>query len=236
MRQHSVINVTINSMAPPYSFLNKNNELIGLDVDMMRLLGKNGRHFNFIPADGLSAGKALLKAGKVQMTPLLAATTQRRGWLDFSRPIGTIEWVMITRNEYSAPYTFDQLKHLRVAILHDHALLATIRQHPDVAVVLVNTMDQDIQMLLAAAVDATFDSMASDNYQLANRYGSRLVIQALKNAYQPELYAVLPNYPPLLAILNKSIEALGPDELSMLRLRWLSVVNMTTNSDDKISF
>lgn len=236
MRQHSVINVAINSMAPPYSFLNKNNELIGLDVDVMRLLGeKNGLHFNFIPADGLPAVKALLKAGKAQMTPSLAATTQRRGWLNFSQPIGTIEWVMITRNEHSAPYTFDQLKHLRVAILHDHALLATIRQHPDVAVVLVNTMDQAIQMVLAGAVDATFDSLGSANYQLASRYGSRLVIQALKNAHQPELYAVLPNYPQLLTILNKSIEALGPDELRMLRLRWLSVANIVTNSDDKIS-
>lgn len=236
IRQHPVVNVAVNTHIAPYSFLDKNNEITGLDIDTLRLLGdKSGIYFNFIPADGLVAVQALLKEGKAQMTPALAATPERRSWLNFSQPFGTIEWVMITRNERSAPYTLAQLKQRRVAILRSHALLSAMKQYPDVAVVEVDNMEQAINMVLAGAVDATFDNLGSANYQQASRYGNRIAIQTLDNSLQPELYAVLPRYSQLLDILNKSIDALPPTELRVLRVRWLSVANLATYNEGRMS-
>lgn len=236
LRQHPMINVAINSMTPPYSYMDRNHEITGLDVDILRLIGeKNGINFNFIPVDGLSAVQELLKAGKAQMTPSLVATSERRNWLNFSLPFGTIEWVMITRNEHSAPHTLAQLKQRRVALLRDHALLSTMKQYPDIDVVVVDNMDQAIQMVLAGAVVATFDNLGSANYQQASRYGNRIAIQMLDGAVQPEVYAVLPNDQQLLDILNKSVEVLPPNELRVLRLRWDYVATLANYSDDKIS-
>ncbi|CAI1711940.1 Virulence sensor protein BvgS precursor [Serratia ficaria] len=177
----------------------------------------------------------LLKAGKAQMTPSLVATQERREWLNYSQSFGTIEWVLITRNEHSAPYTLAQLKQRRVAILRGHALLAAMKQHPDISVVQVDSMEQAIDMVLAGAVDATFDNLASANYQQVSRYGTQISIRALNNSLQPEQYAVLTRYPQLLDIINKSLEALPPTELRVLRLRWLSVASLATYSEGRMS-
>ncbi|HHB1427535.1 TPA: transporter substrate-binding domain-containing protein [Serratia odorifera] len=236
VRQHPVVNVALNSNTPPFAFFDKNHEITGLDVDILRLLGdKSGIYFNFIPANGLAAVQELLKAGKAQMTPSLVATSERRQWLDFSQSFGTIEWVMITRNERSAPSSLAQLKQRRIAILRDHALLSAMKQYPDIAVVQVDNMEQAIDMVLAGAVDATFDNLASANYQQVSRYGAKISIRSLNDSLQPEQYAVSTRYPQLHDILNKSIEALPPTELRVLRLRWLSVANLATDGDERMS-
>ncbi|WP_256125147.1 transporter substrate-binding domain-containing protein [Photorhabdus luminescens] len=235
IKKNPVVNVALNRNAPPYSFLDKNDQITGLDVDILRLLGeKSGITFNFIPTDGAVGIKKLLENGKAQMSSMLN-TPERRRWLSFSHPYGTVEWVMITRNERNAPYEFEQLKHHRVAIQRGNALLSLLKQYPEIFIIEVDSVTQGIDMVLAGAADATFDSLISADYLQASRYGANISIQFFKGSLQPEQYAVIPAYPQLVDILNKSIDALPPNELRVLRLKWLSMANVTPYNDNKIS-
>ncbi|OCQ51991.1 Virulence sensor protein BvgS precursor [Photorhabdus australis subsp. thailandensis] len=235
IKENPVVNVATSRTEPPYSFLDKKGEVTGLDVDILRLIGeKSGITFNFIPADGAAGVKKLLKNGEAQMTSLVN-TPDRSRWLSFSHPYGTVEWVMITHNGRNAPYEFEQLKHHRVAVPRDHALMSVLRQYPDISIVEVDSVTKGIDMVLAGAADATFDSLISADYLQANRYGSNISIQFLRDSLQPEQYAILPSYPQLVSILNKSIDALPPNELRVLRLKWLSMANITPYYDNKIS-
>ncbi|MGS0626820.1 MULTISPECIES: transporter substrate-binding domain-containing protein [Photorhabdus] len=235
IKKNPVINVATSRTEPPYSFLDKKGEITGLDVDILRLIGeKSGITFNFIPADGAAGVKKLLKNGEAQMTSLVN-TPDRNRWLSFSHPYGTVEWVMITHNGRNAPYEFEQLKHHRVAVPRDHALMSVLKQYPDISIVEVDSVTKGIEMVLAGAADATFDSLISADYLQANRYGSNISIQFLRDSLQPEQYAILPSYPQLVSILNKSIDALPPNELRVLRLKWLSMANVTPYDDNKIS-
>ncbi|MCC8421331.1 transporter substrate-binding domain-containing protein [Photorhabdus thracensis] len=235
VKKNPVVNVAISRTAPPYSFLDKDGQLAGLDVDILRLLGeKSGITFNFIPADGAVGIKKLLQDGEAQMTSLVD-TPERRRWLSFSHPYGTVEWVMITRNERNAPYEFEQLKHHRVAIQRGHALLSVLKQYPEIFVMEVDNVTQGVDMVLAGAADATFDSLISADYLQASHYGTNISIQFFEGSLQPEQYAIIPAYPQLVDILNKSIDALPPNELRVLRLKWLSMGNVTAYADNKIS-
>lgn len=233
---HPVINVAINGTAAPYSFMGRNNQIIGLDVDILRLLGdKIGVNFNFISVAGVKGVLALLKEGKAQMTSSLVNTPERRNMLYFSDPYGTVEWVMITRNERNAPYTFEQLRHRRVAIQREHALLAVLKKKSDISLIEVNNTDQSVNMVLAGAADATFDNLIGANYLQASRYGSSISIQSLYNSLQPEQFGVLKNNQQLIGIINKAILHLPPNELRVLRLKWLSVANVAAYSQEKTS-
>ncbi|BEM40417.1 hybrid sensor histidine kinase/response regulator [Serratia marcescens] len=229
LKTHPVINVAINSSDAPYAFLDKSNQITGLDIDLLRLLGdKVGVSFNFIAAEGADDVLAMLKEGKAHITPSLIGTPERRKKLLFSDPYGTIEWVMITRNERDAPHNFEQLKHRRIAIPRGHALLDVLKKTPEIYVFEVNNTVQGIDMLLAGAADATLENLASANYLQASRYGSTIAIQSLYNSLQAERLGVALNYPELLEIINKAIVALQPNELRSLRLKWFSVANVTS--------
>ncbi|MCU5772728.1 transporter substrate-binding domain-containing protein [Erwiniaceae bacterium BAC15a-03b] len=229
IKQHPVINVAVDTDTPPYSFLNKNDEITGLDIDILQLLAeKNGLNFNFISASGPPQVEKILRAEKAQMTPSLMDSQARRGWLTFSDPWGAIEWVMITRNERSAPFTLQQLSHKRVAIQRGHALLSAMQFYPQMSIVEATTVPEAVDMMLAGAVDATFASIGSASYLQSSRYGNRIIVQTLDNALQPERFAVLPAYPQLTSILNKGIASLSPNELRALKIHWFSVANLTS--------
>lgn len=79
LKTHPVINVAINSSDAPYAFLDKSNQITGLDIDLLRLLGdKVGVSFNFIAAEGADDVLAMLKEGKAHITPSLIGTPERR--------------------------------------------------------------------------------------------------------------------------------------------------------------
>ena len=229
IKQHPVINVAIDIDIPPYSFLDKNDEITGLDVDILQLVAeKSGLNLNFIPAFEPEGVEKVLRDGKAQMTPSLMDSPARRGWLSYSDPYGMVEWVMITRNERSAPFSPEQLAHKRVAIQRGHALLAAMQLYPNLSIVEVASVPEAVDMMLAGAVDATFASIGSANYLQSSRYGSRIAVQPLENAFQPERFAVLPAYPQLTSILNKSLQSVAPNEIRALRMHWFSVANLTT--------
>jgi len=229
IKQHPVINVAIDIDIPPYSFLDKNDEITGLDVDILQLVAeKSGLNLNFIPAFEPAGVEQALRAGKAQMTPSLMDSPDRRGWLSYSDPYGIVEWVMITRNERSAPFTPEQLAHKRVAIQRGHALLAAMQLYPSLSIVEVASVPEAVDMMLAGAVDATFASIGSANYLQSSRYGSRIAVQPLDNAFQPERFAVLPAYPQLTEILNKSLHVVAPNEIRALRMHWFSVANLAS--------
>lgn len=226
--QHPVINVVMDVDNPPYSFLNKNDEITGLDVDIVRLVAeKSGLQINFIPASEPGGVEKALKEEQAQMTPSLLDSPERRRWLSFSQPYSTLEWVMITRNERNAPLGIEQLSHKRIAIQRGHELLAAMQRDPNVSIVEVNTVPEGIDMLLAGAIDATFASAGSASYLQSSRYGSRIFVLPLENAVKPERFAILPAYPLLTDILNKSLTDLAPNELRALRMHWFSVGNLS---------
>ncbi|MFS2222951.1 transporter substrate-binding domain-containing protein [Pantoea sp. B65] len=227
IKQHPLINVAVDIDIAPYSFLDKDDEITGLDVDILQLVAQNsGLNFNFIPLSGSSQVEKALRAEQAQMTPSLMDSPARRNWLSFSDPYGTLEWVMITRNERSAPFSLQQLTHRRVAIQSGNALLAAMQLYPQLAVVEVASVAQGVDMLLAGAADATFATIGSASYLQSSRYGNRIIVQALDNALQPERFAILSSYPQLTSILNKSIASLPPDELRALKIHWFSVANL----------
>ncbi|WP_156322192.1 transporter substrate-binding domain-containing protein, partial [Winslowiella iniecta] len=229
IKQHPVINVAIDIDIPPYSFLDKNDEITGLDVDILQLVAeKSGLNLNFIPAFEPAGVEKALREGKAQMTPSLMDSPARRGWLSYSDPYGIVEWVMITRNERSAPFSPEQLAHKRVAIQSGHALLAAMQLYPNLSIVEVASVPEAVDMMLAGAVDATFASIGSANYLQSSRYGSRIAVQPLENALQPERFAVLPAYPLLTDILNKSLHTVAPNEIRALRMHWFSVANLAS--------
>ncbi|WP_437613393.1 histidine kinase dimerization/phospho-acceptor domain-containing protein [Erwinia sp. V71] len=227
IKQHPVINVAMDINNPPYSLLDRDGEMTGLDADILqRITEKSGLNFNFIPATGPQAVSALLLAGKAQMTPARFDAQPLPATLLLSEPWDMLEWVMITRNERSAPVTLQTLGPLRVAIARGYPLLAARRLYPQLSVVEVDSALQAVELMLAGAADATFTSIGSARYLQASRYGDRIIVRVLANAREPERFAVVASLPLLRDILNKSQASIPPQELRALRSHWFSLASL----------
>ncbi|GEM_PF-1286071 len=228
IKRHPVINVAMESNSPPYSLLSRDGEMIGLDADILqRIAEKSGLSFNVIPASGPQAIAALLLNGKAQMTPAQSGGGMPSATLLLSEPWDMLEWVMITRNEHSAPVTLQPLSPLRVAIPRGYPLHVARRLYPQLSIVEVDSALQAVEMMLAGAADAAFTTIGSARYLQASRYGDRIIVRLLDNAREPERFAVAASQPQLLTIVNKSLAIIPPQELRALRNHWFSLASLT---------
>lgn len=231
IKLHPVINVAMEINSPPYSLLNRDGEIIGLDADILqRIAEKSGLSFHFIPASGPQAIAALLLSGKAQMTPASSGAAMQPATLLLSDPWDMLVWVMITRNERSAPVTLQPFSSLRVAVPRGYPLQAARRRYPQLSIVEVDSALQAVEMMLAGAADATFTTMGSARYLQASRYGDRIIMRPLDNAREPERFAVAASVPPLLTILNKSLASIPPQELRALRSHWFSLAGLSVTN------
>lgn len=228
--QHPVVNVVVKHNAPPYSFENANGQIIGMNIDILRLVGeKTGIHFNLVTVDNSAGIIDYLQQGKAQMALSLVSNEQRQKWLLFSHPYSSFEWVMITGNYRNAPKNFQQLRHRKVVVVSGHILLSEFEHEPDIELIEVNNMDKAIEMVLAGAADAVLDNFVSANYLQSSRYGDSILIHPLNRDFFPARYAVIKDYAPLVNILNKAIDALSPKDLRYFHQKWLSPVTFFTS-------
>lgn len=228
--RHPVINVVVKHNSHPYSYKNANGQIIGMNIDILRLVGeKTGVHFNLITVDNSADIIDNLQQGNAEMALSLVSNEERKKWLLFSHPYSSFEWVMITRNYRNAPKSLQQLRHRKIVVVRGHILLTEFDHEPDIELIEVENMDKAIEMVLSGAADAALDNFVSANYLQSSRYGDSILINSLNRDLLHARYAVVADYAPLVNILNKAIDALSPKDLRYLHQKWLSPVTFFTS-------
>ncbi|WP_408733449.1 ATP-binding protein [Pseudomonas sp. LS1212] len=226
IRQHPQVIVSATQYAP-YLFRNEGQAWVGLNSDVLATISQmTGLQFVFKPAASIVQSLDLLQSGQADMNTTLSETPERRAFLSFTHSFGGQSWVFIVRPADISLGSLHDLSGGVLALPAQHALESTIRrEHPEVRLRLVDSLDQARELVRSGQADATIDSEVGA-YRSVGRdpQGTLRVGRGVEGKWAPDRFAVSAAQPELASILNKALEAFPVAGLRAMRMKWLGAV------------
>ncbi|MDM8537263.1 transporter substrate-binding domain-containing protein [Desulfobacterales bacterium HSG17] len=220
---------------PPFDFA-KNGEPKGFSIDLIKLTAeKIGIELEFI--NGFKWGELLekFKSKELDILPAVADIPERHDFMLFTSPYITNPSVLVVHDKSTGLNTIEDLEGKRVAIIDGYATATIIKKHyPGIQPVRVDSVLAGLKSVSLGKADAyvgtfgTIAHMLKVNYIPSVRISNESLMKYFKESRL--CFGVAKDKTLLHGILQKGMDAVSPDEIQVLRQRWLTVTKST--SDD----
>lgn len=219
IKRHPVVTVATQQY-PLYVFKNGDVRWEGLSVDILNRISRL-TGLQFVHRESLSTAQTLemLKTGKAQMNTTLSKSAERKAFLNFTHSFGGAPWVFVVRINNSRLGSLSQLSGKVLALPAKHALESMIqKEYPEIKLKMVDDYAQARNLVEQGDAVATIQ-----NETQAYLYppGRLRVGRSVDGRWSTDNFSVSVNYPELLDILNKGLEALPMADVQALRIKWL---------------
>ena len=206
-----------------YSFRTGDGRWAGLSIDILaRISRMTGLQFVHKEVFSTAQTLAMLKSGKAQMNASLSRSRERKAYLNFTHSYGGAPWVFVVRVNDSRLGSLDQLSGKTLVLPARHALEDLVRrEYPAITLRLVDTYAQARHAVAQGEADATVQSETQ-----AHLYppGRLKVGRSVDGRWAAASFSIPDQYPELLSIMNKALEAIPVTEFRALRANWLGGV------------
>ena len=222
IKRHPVVTLATQQF-PLYAFRAGDGRWVGLSIDILARISRM-TGLQFVHKEAFSTVKILdmLKSGEAQMNSSLSRNSERKAFLDFTYSYGGAPWVFVVRVNDPRLGSLDQLAGKVLVLPARHALEDLIRrEYPAITLLLVDTYAQARHAVATGAADATIQSETQ-----AHLYppGRLKVGRSVDGRWAVASFSVSAQYPELLSIMNKALEAIPVAEFRALKTRWLGGV------------
>lgn len=216
MHEHPVVYWAADPHWPPFSTLDNQGRISGIDVEIVKLLAsRTGLNIKFVPTRDWTETLLKAKSGEIDFIGGIARTEERERMLNlrFTEVFCKFPTAIVTSKKSPFLVSLHTLRSSRVALPRDYATTEEFRRnYPQVRIVLT---DNEAQSMLAVAenkADSTVVNLASACY-IVHTYGlSNLKISGLSEVDFFLSVAVRHDDPQLLSILSKGLATIGPLE------------------------
>ncbi len=225
LAQHKTIRIAFDGHFPPYSFLNENDELEGLAVDMVKLLAE--RLGLALEVDSRLLWKDLYAAAKrreVDVVATMGDRPERQEWFLFTRPYIFKSMAIITRKETTDIIGPDDLPGRKVALVRGYQYVKPLlAKYPGIKPEFVDTMLEGFNAVAVGRADAVIAFQAAACHLMARYQITTLKLAAIYDRDQfTESLAIRKDWPALYSLLEKQLEKLSASERAAINQRWLT--------------
>ena len=227
VRAHPEIEIAHDDGNPPLNARLPSGDHAGISVDYVRLIAaKAGLHVRF---SGSTWNEALRRAMAHEVDGIMSAkvTPERRTSLDFSKAYCETPLAVVTRRGFRAIERLADLGVGRIALVRGTVRTPILRQQcPDATLIEVDTINEAIRLVSEEKAEAFFDDLPVIQHLLDDNLVTNLRVALLyfSEGGQQHL-GIRKDWPELVAIVNKAIAAITPEEHRSIRARWLPQVN-----------
>lgn len=225
---HPVITLSLDQYNAPLNFRRADaagDSYAGASVEYAELAaGKLGLRLQW---KGSTWDQALKVAMAHEVDGVVSARErpERRTKLNFTRPYLELPIAMVTRpDDASSARTLADFGRRRIAVVRNSVRVPVIRSRcPDCAVVEVDSPREGIEKVMAGSADGYFDDLPVTQ-RAVSEAGNKLRVALLY--YYSEAatlrIALRNDQPELLALFDKALGSLTPEEHELIRSRWLA--------------
>ncbi|WP_445941118.1 response regulator [Pseudomonas sp.] len=222
--EHAVIRVGIERSGwPPFDVLDKQGQHRGLSGDYLALLGQRlGLRFEPVLMDDWDSALKALRSGQVDVLPSVAKTAEREAFMAFSEPYLTSSSLIFTRGDQAVQRTRD-LAGKRAAIERGYALQQALREQVEgVQLIEVGDTEAALRAVSSGRADAYVGDMIVASYLIRELNLTNLELRGETGLSSSEFrFAVRPDWPQLVSLLNLAMNDLGDTEEEAIKERWL---------------
>ena len=226
IEEHPVLRVGNEMDWPPFDFA-ENGEPKGYTIDLIRLIGeKTGLQFEFVNGFTWSELLGMLKTGKIDIMPAIYVDEERKSYIAFTDRYFIQPSVLVVHANNREIKSLKDLSGKKMAAIKGYAITTALQQHhPEIELVIVDTVSDAIMAVSLRKVDALIESIGAISYAAETYFIPDVKIvdeSGLEKMANPALHmGVLKKNTILKDILDKGIKAITPEERNVLRNRWL---------------
>lgn len=242
LKNHPVLRVQNLSNFPPFNFYEEGRAK-GYTVDYINMLGDLlGVEIEFISNKPWHEYLQMLKEGDLDIIPHIAATEERKAFIDFT-PFSHIDYVVgAAVNERSDIETLSDLEGKVVAVTNKNFLHNYLMEHyPNLTLLVASTTNEALKAVALGRADVVLASLPQLDYYIHKNWFSNVRIRKIDRLELPERtqlpMGVAKGNSLLLSILIKANEAVSYSRNLELKDRWIDTHNgsydKTLTPDDR---
>lgn len=229
--QHHTVRIRVGSTPP---FMMSDDKIQGLAIDYIeRIFNDNGIRFHFIRPSEVTWPQSLQYISNheiVDMVPTAKITDARKEKMFFTDEYIFAPLVIFTRSDAHFVGSMEDLRGKTVSVEEGFALHKTLkRDYPWMNLRVVsakrkNYTEIPIRNVSTGLTDAYIGNLLTTTYIIQLRGYTNVKVAAptpLDNHNQA--MGIRSDWPELVSIINKSLQAMTPEEHALIRNRWLNI-------------
>lgn len=209
----------------PLSFTDAQGRFTGLDADLLAIIARRtGLRFEAVTAANWTEVYARAIKGEVDLLAGTARTPERERRFHFTEPYLAYPIGIITRSKEDFLWSMHDLADKTIAGPPDYATTTELRRlYPEISVIYTETMEDAIVAVSKGRADAAITNLANASFIIKTRGLTNLKIVGIMPETLETRFAVRPDWPELVSILNKAIASLTRADMQALEHRWIRV-------------
>jgi signal transduction histidine kinase len=216
MQKHPVVYWGIDPQWPPFSSFDRDGNLTGIDVDLIKLLAeRTGLNLQLRRTENWSETLEKARTGEIDVVGGIARTDERERLykLAFTDVYCKFPTAIITRKDLPFLTLLSELKSKRIALPRDYATTETLKRlYPEANLRITETEEESMLLVAAGRADATAVNLASAGYIVHMRGLANLKISGFTAVDFFLTLAVRNSAPELRSILEKGLATVNERE------------------------
>ena len=220
------LKVGVDNNWPPFEFLDaRSQSLHGISRDYLLLIAERlGVEFDIQHQLSWTEVIDAAQQGELDLLPAVAATPERRAYLNFTQPYVRSPMVIVTDTTVDYVSSMDQLQGKTVAVVEDYASHEMLKNNfPLLRLSLKQSAIEGLQAVAAGEVDAFVDNLAVVSYLIRSEGLANLKVSG-QTPYSFNLsFGLRKDSPLLLSVMEKALASISAAEHAEIYDRWVSV-------------
>lgn len=221
--QHPVVRVGGIEDFAPLTFFDADGRFSGLTAQLLSLISqRSGLNFEVVRGVSLDRQIEQLKAGELDVLPVVTPSSEREAELQFTRAYLNNPFVLVSVTTAQSPRNLDDLTGKRLAIYRGHPLRGYLHGRvPGIRFIEVKSPAQGMESVIKGQADATVSSLLVARFLISRHYRERLRIASTVGDQPARIaLATAPQASALHSILNKALLSIAPQQMDELVERW----------------
>ena len=225
MEEHPVIRLGVDPGFVPFEFIDENGEYKGIAADYLSLISeKTGLQFEVVKELTWPEAYEMALAGKLDVLPAVGKTKEREEHFLFFKPYYYFKRVIVTRDTDTHISGMEDLEGLTVAVQRNSSHHSYLLSYPQINLSLYDSVEAALTAVATGTETAFIGNLATTNYLIRSNGLTNLRFVAFEAEKPQALYfAVRKDWPQLVSILNKALDAITENEKLAINNKWIDL-------------
>lgn len=228
IKEHPVVTATNEMDWGPLDFV-RSGQPAGFSIDYLNLVAsKVGLEIEYVNGHSWASLVNMLRSREIDIAHSLSKTESRDEFLNFTKPYLELPIYYFGRIGSELVNDYEDLLNKRLAIVEGWSAQTTYENYyPDLTVIEYPTVKDALIALSSGEVDVFSGTLSTTNYIISKNFISGL--EVVGEEFLPEItetsqfyLAARNDWPQLISILNKGVEAVTEEEFMAISNKWLS--------------
>jgi signal transduction histidine kinase/DNA-binding response OmpR family regulator len=222
---HAVIRLGIDPEFVPFEFIDEDGDYAGIAADYLALVSrKTGLEFEVARDLTWPEAYERVRTGDLDALPAIGLTQERGALFSFSQPYYSFKRVIVTREEDTGINGITDLEGQIIAVQRNSSHHSYLMDYPKINLGLYDSVDAALAAVAAGTEKAFIGNLATTNYLIRTQGLSNLRLVAFEADKQQDLhFAARKDWPELISIFNKALDAITRSEKQAINKRWIEL-------------